>query len=35
MCDCYDEEFEDLAMETKEQEPVPQLVPLQIAKRKK
>jgi len=35
MCDCYDEEYEDLAVAAEETEPVPQVIPLLTVKKRK
>jgi|GEM_PF-3768695 hypothetical protein len=35
MCDCYDEEFEEIATEVKEKQAKPVLAPLQVAKSKR
>jgi hypothetical protein len=35
MCDCFDEEFEDLPVAAEEQEPAPQVMPLQVIRERK
>jgi hypothetical protein len=35
MCDCYGEEFEDLSLAAEESEPLPQVVPLLVVKKRK
>lgn len=34
MCDCYDEEFEDLSVAAEEPEPVPKAAPLLVARKR-